>query len=156
MKKSIDISFPWDKMMSCEWDPSNSLSEAVSLHLKYRNKYMSLQSEKDSRVLWVLPSPGKPAFQSVLPWIFTQREKTPRGELKRDSTENALFGIKHQKGIYVLLIAVKSLQYIGFREEANQRSSHALFFPFSFSPTFTHPQVWGNVTVRPHCYKTVN
>lgn len=59
---------------------------------------MSLQSEKDDAVLWVLCSPGKTAFQSVLQWIFTQREKAPRGEIKRGSTENALAGIKHQKG----------------------------------------------------------
>lgn len=106
---------------------------------------MSLQSEKDLRVLWVLTSPGKPAFQSVLPWIFTQKEKAPRGEIKRVSTENALFGIKHHKGTYTLLIAVKSLEYIGFREETKQRSFHALFFPFPFSPTFAHPHVWGNI-----------
>lgn len=59
---------------------------------------MSLESEKDLRLLWVLRSPGKPGFQSVVPWIFTQREKAPRGEIKRDSTENAVFGSKQQKG----------------------------------------------------------
>lgn len=59
---------------------------------------MNLQSEKDAAVLWVLPSPGKPAFQSVRQWIFTQREKAPRGEIKKYSSENALLGIKHQKG----------------------------------------------------------
>jgi len=47
---------------------------------------MSMQSE-DSRVLWVLTSPGKPAFQSVLPWIVTQREKAPRWEIKTDHWE---------------------------------------------------------------------
>lgn len=64
--KTTTFPFSWGKQMPCKCDPSAPFSEAVSLHLKYRNKYMSLQSEKDDAVLWVLCSPGKTPFQSVL------------------------------------------------------------------------------------------